>query len=201
MPIYQKLSQTRPDEVLTSKIFYTGTVTLQKANDLVSALDELNVKYPRLKSIYLYIDSRGGSMSAGQIAYRAIQSSRMQVITVNLDEVMSAATMMFCGARNRLSFPDAHFLLHAPNEDFGGSFRPDELNRMREDVGDLRVMLSDIYGQCTNMDRKEINSITYSENNRERLTPAEASVKGMVTGMAHEIVDAPVSYYVKDRAR
>ncbi|MEM5402771.1 hypothetical protein [Paraburkholderia unamae] len=68
------LDSARPDDVLTGKIFYAGAVTLQKTNDLVSALDELNVKYPRLKSIYLYIDSRGGKMSVAQIAYRAIQS-------------------------------------------------------------------------------------------------------------------------------
>ncbi|MEM5426234.1 hypothetical protein [Paraburkholderia ferrariae] len=68
------LDSARPDDVLTGKIFCAGAVTLQKTNDLVSALDELNVKYPRLKSIYLYIDSRGGKMSVAQIAYRAIQS-------------------------------------------------------------------------------------------------------------------------------
>ncbi|MEX3693820.1 ATP-dependent Clp protease proteolytic subunit [Paraburkholderia sp. BR14263] len=114
---------------------------------------------------------------------------------------MSSATMLFCGARSLLSFPSAHFLLHAPSRDFSGSIQPDELTRLREDVGDARAMLPDIYGQCTKMDRKKINSITYSENNRELLAPAEASAKGMVTGMAHEIVDAPMSYYVKDRAQ
>ncbi|MEX3694126.1 ATP-dependent Clp protease proteolytic subunit [Paraburkholderia sp. BR14263] len=206
VPAYACLSKVIPEadrryDVLNSKIFYTGPVTIQKANDLIAALDELNAKYPKLKSIYLYIDSGGGDTDAGYITYRAIQSSRVPVITVNLATVMSAATMMFCGAQDRLSFPGGRFILHPPSIDLSNRFQPDQLNVATENLDTVKQMLSDIYRSCTNLNGKEINSMIYSENNRKVLSPDEASANGMVTGIAHEIIDAPVSYYVTDRAK
>ncbi|WP_028215514.1 ClpP family protease [Paraburkholderia mimosarum] len=205
-PAHAYLSKIIPEadrryDVLTSKIFYTGPVTIQKANDLIAALDELNAKYPRLKSIYLYIHSRGGDMDAGYVTYRAIQSSRVPVITVNLGTVMSSATIIFCGAQDRLSFPGARFILHPPSINLSNRFQPDQLNVATEDLDTAKQMLSDVYSRCTKLNEKEINSMIYSENNRKVLSPDEASADGMVTGKALEIIDAPVSYYVKDRAQ
>ncbi|WP_035515874.1 ATP-dependent Clp protease proteolytic subunit [Paraburkholderia nodosa] len=206
VPAHAYLSKIIPDadrryDVLNSKIFYTGPVTILKANDLIAALDELNAKYPKLNSIYLYIDSDGGDMDAAYITYRAIHSSRVPVITVNLASVMSAATMMFCGAQDRLSFPGGIFILHPPSIDLSNRFQPDQLNVATENLDTATKMLSDIYSKCTKLNDKEINSIIHSENNRKVLSPDEASANGMVTGIAHDIIDAPVSYYVKDRAQ
>lgn len=121
------------DQAETAKIFYTAAVEPKLVSDLVFAIDDLNINYPHLKRIYLYINSDGGDMDGGQIAYWAVKSSKIPITTVNLSMVGSSASIIFCGAKERLSLPGGKFLLHASSlTGSEGLLRPDDIDNLKK---------------------------------------------------------------------
>jgi len=182
-----------------AKVYFTGEVTAQKAAALFRALDDANISYPKLKHIYLYIDSYGGDMDSGYAAYWAIKSSRTPVTTVNLATVMSSATMMFCGGKERASMKGGRFILHPAAAGIELKWaQPDQLAALQKNVSEFNRMFADTYRECTNMNETEISHTLYSENQREFLLPHDAISKKMISVIADKIVDTPVSYSITD---
>ncbi|WP_233874100.1 ATP-dependent Clp protease proteolytic subunit [Paraburkholderia adhaesiva] len=198
---YRKISQTgdsTSEKVTIAKIYYTGGINIQKTNELIGALDDLNMNYRNLGKIYLYINSYGGDMDSGYIAYQAIKSSRIPVVTVNLATVMSAATMLFCGASERSSFEGAQFIMHPAAISQSSRMQPDQLEMAQQTLGRYNQMLVDIYKGCSDFREGELKSILYSEDQRKVLSSDEARKRGVVTELTSRIADAQVSYFVSD---
>lgn len=180
-----------------AKIFYTAPVEPNLISDLVYALDDININYPHLKKIYLYLNSDGGDMDSGQIAYWAVKSSKIPVTTVNLSMVGSSATIIFCGAEERLSLPGGKFLLHASSlTGSEGLLRPDDIDNLKKESQMYNQVFFDTYKQCTHYSDQEISRFLHSEGTRLLLTADEVKDKKLISGMADKIEQTPISYHI-----
>ncbi len=193
VPQDEKASET----VTEAKIYFTAGVSVTSASELIQVIDNLNANYKNLQKIYLYINSYGGDMDSGYAGYWAVKSSRVPVTTVNLSTVMSSATMIFCGAENRLSRKGGRFILHPPSKYYKDrSFQPDELITAGQDLQGYVAMFTEVYKECSRYSDQEISTLLSSENLRKFLLPEEAKARGIISGLAGKIVATPVAYYI-----
>jgi len=99
-------------------IFLTGEINDLMANLVVAQLLFLESENPE-KDICIYINSPGGSVTAGLSIYDTIQFIQPDVTTICLGQAASMATILLAaGAKGkRYSLPNSRVLIHQP---FGG---------------------------------------------------------------------------------
>ena len=112
--IYTRLSQERI-------IFLGQEVNDSIANRIVAFLLYLDSEDPS-KPIYLYINSPGGSVTAGMAIYDTMQYIKSEVITicVGLAASMGAFLLASGSPGKRLALPHARIMIHQP---MGGTGR------------------------------------------------------------------------------
>lgn len=188
------------EDAAAAKIYFTAGVNTKSVSELIQAIDSLNANYKKLENIYLYISSYGGDMDSGYAGYWAVKSSHIPITTVNLSTVMSSATMIFCGAKDRQSRKGGRFIMHPPSRFFdkGISFQPDQLKVTGQELEGTVRMFTEVYKECSRYSDAEISTLLSSENNRKFLLPDEAKEKGIISGVAAQIMTTPVAYYITD---
>jgi len=187
------------EEERFAKIYFTGEVTESSVNQLISTIDTINSEHEDLEKIYLYIRSWGGNADAGDAAYWIIRSSRIPITTVNLAYVGSAASVMFCGGRERLSLEYGTFLLHPPAITVPKlPWSTDDLRQVDEFINISAKFSTEVYKTCTTLPEEELKAISYSENQRLVLSTAQAQEKGLISGIMSKVVETPIFYLVSD---
>ncbi|NJL86703.1 MAG: ATP-dependent Clp protease proteolytic subunit, partial [Leptolyngbyaceae cyanobacterium SM1_1_3] len=106
--IYTRLNQERI-------LFLGQEVTDSLANSIVAAMLYLDSDDPS-KPIYLYINSPGGSVTAGMAIYDTMQYIKSDVITICLGLAASmGAFLLAAGTKGkRLALPHARIMIHQP---------------------------------------------------------------------------------------
>lgn len=96
-------------------VFITGGIHDELANLVVAQLLFLSNENPEA-DVHLYINSPGGSVSAGLAIYDTMQFLRCDVATYNIGLAASMGAVIFCGgAKNkRYLLPHSRTLLHQP---------------------------------------------------------------------------------------
>lgn len=192
-----KNSQTREKDVDAVKITFSGAVTERSISELINSVSEINASYRNAKHIYLYINSGGGDMDSGYMAYEAIKSSPIPITTVNLSMTASSATMIHCAGSERLAMPFSYFLLHPAAIGVPMEFaKPNELEQMKQLNDTSNSIFLNVYKKCTTYSDEELSKILFSEDNRKIMKPDTAKEKGIINGITQEIKYTPVSYYV-----
>jgi ATP-dependent Clp protease, protease subunit len=126
--------------LLKDNIIFIGTpIDDQIANLIVAQLLFLEAEDPE-KDINLYINSPGGSITAGMAVYDTIQFIRPDVTTICVGQCASmAALLLTAGTKGkRFALPNSRILIHQPS--IGGISGPatdikihaEEIIRMRE---------------------------------------------------------------------
>ncbi len=121
------------------------------ANLITAQLLFLEAENPE-RDIWLYINSPGGSITAGMAIYDTMQFVRPDITTVCIGQAASmAAVLMTAGAKGkRYALPNSRFLLHQPSmSGLGGqatdiAIHAKEILRMREN---LNAIISKHTGQ------------------------------------------------------
>lgn len=111
------------------------------ANLITAQLLFLEAENPE-RDIWLYINSPGGSITAGMAIYDTMQFVRPDITTVCIGQAASmAAVLMTAGAKGkRYALPNSRFLLHQPSmSGLGGqatdiAIHAKEILRMRENL-------------------------------------------------------------------
>lgn len=168
--VYQRLLKERI-------IWLGGEVRDENANAICAQLLLLAAEDPD-RDIYLYINSPGGSVTAGMAIYDTMQYIKPDVQTVCLGQAASAAAILLAaGAKGkRLMLPNARVLIHQPaiDQGFGKAteieIQAKEMLRMREW---LENTLAKHTGQDVEKIRKDIEVDTF-------LTAQEAKDYGIV---------------------
>ncbi len=182
-----------------AKIYFTAGVNTKSVSELIQAIDSLNTNYKKLENIYLYISSYGGDMDSGYAGYWVVKSSHIPITTVNLSTVMSSATMIFCGAKDRQSRKGGRFIMHPPSiTPQQGAFQPDHFMTAGRDLKGYIEQFTEVYKECSRYSEAEISTLLSSENDRKFLLPDEAKEKGIISGVAAQIITAPIAYYITD---
>ncbi len=111
------------NRLLAERIIFLGTqVDDDIANRICAQLLLLTADDPH-RDIYLYINSPGGSVSAGLAIYDTMQYVENDVATVSMGLAASMGQFLLCaGAKGkRYSLPHARIMMHQPSGGIGGS--------------------------------------------------------------------------------
>ena len=157
-------------------IFVTGVIESNMADVVVAQLLYLASQDPD-QDICMYINSPGGSVTAGMAIYDTMQYIKPAVTTVCLGMAASmAAILLLAGAKGkRYALPYARVMIHQPLGGVEGQATDIEIHareilRVREDM--LTIMV-----KHTGQDRERLAADT----NRDRfLTSAEAKEYGII---------------------
>lgn len=157
-------------------IFLVGPVNDMSANLVVAQLLFLEAENPD-KDISLYINSPGGSVTAGMSIYDTMQFIKPDVSTLCIGQAASmGAFLLAAGAKGkRFSLPNSRVMIHQPSGGFQGQSSDIEIHA--KEILYLRAKLNDILAHHTGRTPKEIDRDT----ERDNFMSAEQSVEyGMI---------------------
>ena len=131
-------------------IFLTGQVEDQMANLIVAQLLFLDSESPD-KDIYIYINSPGGSVTAGMAIYDTLKFIKPDVSTVCMGQACSmGAFLLSAGTKGkRFCLPSARVMIHQPLGGFQGQASDIQIHAMEilKIKDRLNQLLSDHTGQ------------------------------------------------------
>ncbi len=130
--------------LLKDRIVFLGTVVTDDVANLVTAqLLFLESEDPE-RDVYFYINTPGGSVTAGLAIYDTMQYVRPQISTVCLGQAASmGAILLAAGAKGkRYALPHARIMIHQPLGGFQGTatdvdIQAREILRMREELNNI----------------------------------------------------------------
>jgi len=166
------------NRLLKDRIIWMGEeVKDEMANRICAQMLMLAAEDPK-KDIWLYINSPGGSITAGMAIYDTMQFIKPDVQTVCLGQAASAAAILLAaGAKGkRLMLPNARVLIHQPAIDQGFG-KATEIEIQAKEMLRMREWLENTLAKHTGRDiekiRKDIEVDTF-------LTAQEAKEYGIV---------------------
>ena len=167
-------------------IFLVGPVNDMSANLVVAQLLFLEAENPD-KDIFLYINSPGGSVTAGMSIYDTMQFIKPDVSTLCIGQAASmGAFLLASGAKGkRFSLPNSRVMIHQPSGGFQGQSSDIEIHA--KEILYLRGKLNDILAHHTGRTSAEIDRDT----ERDNFMSAEQSVEyGMIDKVIASRADA-----------
>ena len=163
--------------LLRERIIFLGTqIDDMVANLVVAQLLLLDSENPE-KDIMLYINSPGGSVTAGFAIYDTMQHIRSDVSTICLGQAASmGAFLLSSGTKGkRLALPHSRVLIHQPLG--GAQGQATDIEIQAQEILRIKKSLNEILASNTGQD------ITKIEKDTDRdyiMTPEEALTYGMI---------------------
>lgn len=147
------------------KVFLTGEVTEEMANDFVSELLYLTDKG---EPIDIYINSPGGSVSAGLVIYDVIQACS-EKIEINLYCIGMAASMgavILAGGKkgHRFILPHSKVMIHEPLISGGMGGSATTIKKTAESILETKAITNGILAKHTGKTVEEIDEATAYDN-------------------------------------
>ncbi|MBT8430593.1 MAG: ATP-dependent Clp endopeptidase proteolytic subunit ClpP [Gammaproteobacteria bacterium] len=152
-------------------IFCVGPVEDHMANLIVAQLLFLESENPD-KDIHLYINSPGGSVTAGLAIYDTIQFIRSNVTTMCIGQAASMGALLLAGgeAGKRYALPHSRIMIHQPLGGYQGQATDIEIHA--KEILLVREKLNMILARHTGQDLEQIGLDT----DRDNFLSAEQSV-------------------------
>ena len=144
-------------------VFLVGPVNDMSANLVVAQLLFLEAENPD-KDIHLYINSPGGSVTAGLSIYDTMQFIKPDVSTLCLGQAASmGAFLLTAGAKGkRFSLPNSRVMIHQPLGGFQGQASDIEIHA--KEILSLRAKLNNMLALHTGQDVERIERDTDRDN-------------------------------------
>lgn len=165
------------------KIFLWGAVTDESAKDLTEKLLYLEAVAPG-KEINFYINSPGGSITAGMAVYDTMQliTSPVNVIVTGMAASMGSILLSAAKKGRRFLYPHARVLIHQPL--ISGRFigPATDINIQAKEMEKIRVELNHILAAASGQPIEKINK----DSDRDFYLNAEEAI---AYGLADKIVD------------
>ncbi|CAH1197819.1 ATP-dependent Clp protease proteolytic subunit [Candidatus Nitrotoga sp. BS] len=157
-------------------IFLVGNINDMSANLVVAQLLFLESENPD-KEIHLYINSPGGSISAGMAIYDTMQFIKPEVSTLCIGMAASmGAFLLQAGAKGkRFMLPNSSVMIHQPLGGFQGQATDIEIHARY--ILSLRERLYDLMAQHTG---RNVEEIARDSERDKFLTATEAVDYGLV---------------------
>jgi ATP-dependent Clp protease protease subunit len=153
-------------------VFLVGPVTEMTANLIVAQLLFLESENPE-KDISFYINSPGGSVSAGLAVYDTMQFIKPDVSTLCIGQAASmGAFLLAAGSKGkRFALPNSRVMIHQPMGGFQGQASDIEIHA--REILYLRARLNELMAKHTG---QKVESIE-RDTDRDNFLSAEESVK------------------------
>ena len=164
-------------------IFLPTYIEDEIANLVIAQMLFLEAEDPD-KDISLYINSPGGSVTAGMAIYDTMQYVKPDVQTICFGVAMSMGSFLLAGGAEgkRMSLPNARILIHQPSmQGLGGQATDIEIHA-KQVIEDRRI-LEEIYAERTGKDIEQI----HDDMDRDRFFTAEQAVE---YGLVDRIVES-----------
>jgi ATP-dependent Clp protease, protease subunit len=157
-------------------VFLIGPVNDQSANLVVAQMLFLESENPD-KDISLYINSPGGSVSAGLSIYDTMQFIKPDVSTLCLGMAASmGAFLLAAGAKGkRISLPHSRIMIHQPSG--GSQGQATDIEIQAREILKAREMLNQILAERTG---QPIEKIRVDSERDYYMAPNEAKEYGLV---------------------
>ncbi len=163
--------------LLKDNIIFIGTPIDDNLSNLVVAqLLFLEAEDPE-KEVSIYVNSPGGSVTAGLAIYDTIQFIRPDVTTYCIGQAASMAAVLLAAGTpgKRFALPNSRIIIHQPSGGFSG--QATDINIQAKEILRTRERLNDILSLHTGQ------SITKIEKDVERdfiMTAAAAKEYGII---------------------
>ena len=157
-------------------IFLVGQVEDYMANLVVAQLLFLESENPD-KDIHLYINSPGGSVTAGMSIYDTMQFIKPDVSTMCIGQAASmGAVLLTAGAKGkRYCLPNSRVMIHQPLGGFSGQASDFEIHA--KEILSIREKLNKILAHHSGQTLKKIQADTDRDN---FLSATEAATYGLI---------------------
>jgi len=163
--------------LLKDSIIFIGTpIDDQIANLLVAQLLFLEAEDPE-RDINLYINSPGGSITAGMAIYDTMQFIKNDVTTICIGQCASmAALLLTAGTKGkRFALPHSRVLIHQPSG--GAQGQATDVRIMAEEILRMRELTSKLIAHHSGQTFEQVEK----DVERDRiLTPAQAKDYGLI---------------------
>ncbi len=150
--------------LLKDRIIFLGTqVTADLANSLVAQLLYLQSDDPK-KDIHLYINSPGGSVTAGLAIYDTMQFVTCDVATYCLGQAASMGALLLTAgaAGKRFALPNASIMIHQPLAGMEGT--AEEIMIHRAELRRVKHRLNEVLIKHTGQSLESIEKDTDRDN-------------------------------------
>src|SRR5690348_3866465 len=143
--------------LLMDRIVFLGTpVTDDVANIIIAQLLFLDADNPE-RDIYMYINSPGGSVSAGMAISDTMQFLKSPVNTICMGMAASMGAFLLASGHKgkRLALPHSRIMIHHPSQSGGGGTASD-IEIQAKEILYLREKLNGIYAKHTGRPLEQI---------------------------------------------
>ena len=166
--------------LLKDRIIFLGEeVNDVSASLIVAQLLFLESEDPG-KDIQLYINSPGGSVTAGMAIYDTMQYVKSDVSTICIDMAASMGAFLLAGGAKgkRFALPNAEIMIHQPSG--GARVQATEINIVAEQILKTRSKLNTILAQNTGQPLEVIEADTERDH---YMSAEEAKAYGLIDGV------------------
>ena len=157
-------------------IFLVGPVEDYSANLIVAQLLFLESENPT-KDISLYINSPGGSVTAGMSIYDTMQFVKPDISTLCIGQAASLGDILLCGGaqKKRYALPNSRVMIHQPLGGVQG--QATDIDIQAKEILLVRKRLNGILAKNTGQTLQKIESDTERDN---FMTSPEAMKYGLI---------------------
>ncbi len=157
-------------------IFLAGEITDDSANSIIAQLIYLEGKNPD-KDIFIYINSPGGSVSAGMAIYDTMNYIKCDVSTICVGLAASmGAFLLSSGAKGkRFALPNSEIMIHQPLG--GAQGQASDIEIQARHIQKIKAKLNKILSENTGKPLEVIEKDTDRDN---YMTPEEAKEYGLI---------------------
>ena len=163
--------------LLRERIIFLGTgINDQVSDSLVAQLLFLEAEDPD-KDIQIYINSPGGSITAGLAIYDTMQQISPDVVTICFGVAASMGAFLLSGGAKgkRLALPNSRIMIHQPLG--GAQGQAVEIEIQAKEILFLKKTLNSLLAEHTGQSLEKINEDTERDY---FLSPAEAVEYGLI---------------------
>ena len=170
-------------------VFAVGPVEDYMANVIVAQLLFLESENPD-KDIALYINSPGGSVSAGLAIYDTMQFVKPDVSTICVGMAASMGAVLLAGGAKgkRFMLPNSRAMIHQPSGGYQG--QASDIHIQAQEILKIRERLNEILARHTGQTVDKIQADSERDN---FMSPTEAVAYGLVDKLLDKRVPTPMT--------
>jgi ATP-dependent Clp protease, protease subunit len=168
-------------------VFAVGPVEDYMANVIVAQLLFLESENPD-KDIALYINSPGGSVSAGLAIYDTMQFVKPDVSTICIGMAASMGAVLLAGGAKgkRFMLPNSRAMIHQPSGGYQG--QASDIHIQAQEILRIRERLNEILAHHTG---KTVEQIKLDSERDNFMSTTEAVAYGLVDKLLDKRLGAP----------
>lgn len=165
------------NRLLRERIIFLGTAVDDNMANAICAQMLLLAAEDAEKDIYLYINSPGGSVSAGMAIYDTMQYVKNDVATFAMGLAASMGQFLLCSGApgKRYALPHARIMMHQPSGGIGGT--ASDIKIQAEQMLHTKRQMADLIAFHTGQTKEQIEL----DSDRDRwFTAEDAKTYGFV---------------------